>query len=166
MRQKKVHKVLCVTFGFFISCCAILASMVVMMCYLSCAYRMVCYPKTSGTVVLSCIQSQANSRKVMLYNPHVVASYKVNDDNYETQMIRPISIRRSNFRFISEEICGKFALGKKVDIYYMPSSPSNSFLFHFGKLELVSMILSMLFFVVGCLVGYRCLKSLKQQTMM
>ena len=94
------------------------------------AYRQVAqaWPSTTGTVLMSTVQSRRTGRSYSTY-PVVVYQYQVNGTPYQSQRIK------AGEQFMSIRVTGqaqataaRYPVGAKVTVYYNPSNPAESVL--------------------------------------
>jgi hypothetical protein len=92
------------------------------------AYRQAAatWPATSGTVLMSTVQSKRTGRSHSIY-PVVVYEYSVNGQSYQSQRIK------AGDQFMSIRITGeaqatdaRYPVGATVTVYYNPSNPAES----------------------------------------
>jgi hypothetical protein len=84
------------------------------------------WPSTSGTVLMSTVQSKRTGRSRSIY-PVVVYQYTVNGQNYQNQRIK------AGEQFMSIRITGeaqataaRYPVGATVTVYYNPANPAES----------------------------------------
>lgn len=96
----------------------------------SMAFRQVAqnWPSTSGTVLMSSVQSKHTGRSHSIY-PVVVYVYVVNGQSYQSQTIK------AGEQFLNVRVSGqaqatvnRYPIGSTITVYYNPSNPSESFL--------------------------------------
>jgi hypothetical protein len=92
------------------------------------AYRQAAltWPATSGTVLMSTVQTKRTGRSRSTY-PVVVYQYAVNGRNYQGQRIK------AGEQFLSIRVAGeaqatasRYPAGSTVTVYYNPSNPAES----------------------------------------
>jgi hypothetical protein len=92
------------------------------------AYRQAAktWPSTSGTVLMSTVQSKRTGRSRSIY-PVVVYQYMVNGQNYQSQRIK------AGEQFLSIRVTGeaqataaRYPVGASVTVYYNPANPGES----------------------------------------
>jgi hypothetical protein len=92
------------------------------------AYRQAAqtWPSTSGTVLMSTVQTKRTGRSRSTY-PVVVYQYSVNGQNYQGQRIK------AGEQFLSIRVAGeaqataaRYPVGSTVTVYYNPSNPAES----------------------------------------
>jgi hypothetical protein len=84
------------------------------------------WPSTSGTVLMSSVQSRRTGRSNSIY-PVVVYQYEVNGKTYQGQIIK------AGEQFLNVRVAGqaqatvaRYPIGASVAVYYNPSNPSES----------------------------------------
>jgi hypothetical protein len=84
------------------------------------------WPATTGTVLMSSVQSRTSGRSHSTY-PVVVYQYVVNGQSYQSQTIR------AGEQFINVRVAGqahatvaRYPIGATVTVYYDPENPANS----------------------------------------
>jgi hypothetical protein len=84
------------------------------------------WPSTSGTVLMSSVQTKRTGRSRSTY-PVVVYQYSVNGQNYQSQRIK------AGEQFMSIRVAGeaqataaRYPVGSTVTVYYNPANPGES----------------------------------------
>lgn len=84
------------------------------------------WPSTSGTVLMSSVQSQMSSRSHSSY-PVIVYQYDVNGKTYQSQTIK------AGEQFLNVRVAGqaqatvaRYPIGASVTVYYNPANPAES----------------------------------------
>lgn len=89
------------------------------------ARRCQAWPTTTGRVVSTRVEQVSDDGK-MKYYPVIRYSYAVNDVTFESERYKFGSTRRS--KRAAEQLCGSFATGSDVKVYYDPARPSEAVL--------------------------------------
>lgn len=84
------------------------------------------YPSTQGIITRSHIEI-SDSDGTTVYGPEVDFSYEVNGKAYISDTYR-YGVWSSSDRSRAESVVGKYTTGKKVEVFYNPSDPSNAIL--------------------------------------
>lgn len=84
------------------------------------------WPSTSGTILMSSVQSSRSGRSHSTY-PVVVYQYVVNGQSYQSQTIK------AGEQFLNVRVAGqaqatvaRYPIGANVTVYYDPVNPANS----------------------------------------
>ena len=84
------------------------------------------WPSTSGTVLMSSVQSRQSGRSHSTY-PAVVYQYTVNGQTYQSQTIK------AGDQFMNVRVAGqayttvaRYPIGANVTVYYNPANPADS----------------------------------------
>lgn len=84
------------------------------------------WPSTSGTVLMSSVQSKTSGRSHSTY-PVVVYQYEVNGKSYQSQNIKA-GEQYMSVRVIgqAQETVARYPIGASVTVYYNPANPAES----------------------------------------
>ncbi len=84
------------------------------------------WPSTSGTVLMSSVQSRTSGRSHSTY-PVIVYQYVVNGQSYQSQTVK------AGEQFLNVRVAGqaqatvaRYPIGANVTVYYDPANPANS----------------------------------------
>jgi hypothetical protein len=94
----------------------------------SSAYRQAAqnWPSTTGTVVMSTVQSRRSGKSHSVY-PVVVYQYAVNGKDFQSQTIKAgdqfMNIRMTGQ---AQATAARYPVGAKVTVYYNPANPAES----------------------------------------
>lgn len=96
----------------------------------STAYRQTAqnWPSTTGTILMSSVQSRRSSRHGGHSNyPVIVYQYEVNGKTYQSQRIKAgEQFFNVNVSWEAQKIVDRYMIGAKVPVYYDPNNPAEA----------------------------------------
>lgn len=85
------------------------------------------WPKATGRIISSSVEYSRDSDGHDSYKPEVTYTYAVNNRFYKSHAIKFGENSYDN-KPVANEIANRYAVGKKVVVYYDPQNPENSIL--------------------------------------